>query len=201
MRRPSLKRYLLRELKWLCKLERFNLREAAFAAQQNNPRALAPLVLYAIHTNRVNKLLQYIEDESLKDDISSISNRLENVNLERVAIRSKRPKWMTNEYWKHLRSFSIAWHAPENRAKGKQVFRQCINSMRKAKGLDMKAGFSSIGERPSNGYAFLAGNDNALTYESAAALAKWAREQPVQEAETKIDDCEDSHENTKHSNR
>lgn len=182
MRRPSLKRFLLLELKWLCKLERFSLCEAAFAAQHHNARALAPLVLYAIHTKRVTDLLQHVDDEALKSEISSISNRLENADLERMAIRDERPNWMAIDYWKHLRSFSIVWHTPENKAKGKQVFRQYINSMRKEKGLDMKAGFSSIGARPSNGYAFLAGNVNALTYESAAALAKWARNQSSQQA-------------------
>lgn len=175
MRRPNLERYLRKEIIRLARLPRFSIRAAAESAQFGNARTAAPLIIYSVLVGRTAELSSSLSSEELREELQLFDERYGQLDLESIAIADIRPEGMSRDYWKHLHSFSVAWHRPENENKAKDIFRGCIESLKDEKGLVMSEGFKAVGVAPSNGYAFVSGRNSALSYSSASALAQWAR--------------------------
>lgn len=175
MRRPKLENWLRRELKHLSGEKRFNMRRIARIGQADNARILPALHLYAIISNREGELLSTL-DETQSKRFKSVLESYKGVDLEHIAITGKRPDGMDREHWKHLRSFSTSWHRPELQTEAKETFRKGIQKLRGNASFPMSEGFEHVGIAASNGYAFLAGKTDSVSYDAAARLARWARE-------------------------
>lgn len=160
-------------------LERFNVKTLAAEGMPANLRIREPLHIYAVVSHREDDVRAALTERE-KAAFDDFLKHYGDLNFEVVAIEESWPDDMPREYWKHLKSFSCEWHRPEHERKVKNMFRACVKRELIAKSpvVSIKDGFAACGLKPSNGYAFLAGNDDAVSYKKAAALARWSREKP-----------------------
>lgn len=175
MRRPALKRWLERELKHLTGTDHQNLRLFAQAAQSTSPRAVEPLLIYAVLTGRTDTLMRYTEKPSVVERYRQSIPLLESLDLEQAALSGDYPPNLDRGFQKHLRSFAVAYHAPENVQTFKETHRRRFLSNQKRYGFSIGDAVSSLGLNPANTYAFLSGELGRLSLDKAKSLARWSQ--------------------------
>lgn len=198
MRRPTLKRWLERELKYVSGQTYFNYKQLVRQAETTNARLLEPLVLYALHTGRVEELLSTAAKEDTVNAYFACAKLFGSQGIEQCAIEEQYPTGLDRVYQKHLHSFSIDWHKAENTQAKKLLLKDSVNTIVQSCNLSLALGIAELGLDSSNTYAFLAGRNDALSYEKASTLATWARNQRktmlVSMAESELgDSCIEAH--------
>lgn len=162
------------------------MRRIARIGQDDNARILPALHLYAMVYGKEAELRSMLDEEH-RNAFDAFIEKHRDLDLEQVAIKGKRPDDIDSVYWKHLRSFSVSWHKPELQTMAKETFRKGIERLRMEAELPISNGFEVVGIAPSNGYAFLAGKDDAVSYEKAAALARWTRKNASEDIAQHVD--------------
>jgi hypothetical protein len=119
MRRPNFIGWVSRELKYLSGEDTLNLRRLTWLAQTSVPRLRERVVLYAIATNRTEKLRGYIYDEALLSELGVVEETLQNCDFNRI--NNADLNGIPERYTKAIKSYHAAYNKITVRNNSKQM--------------------------------------------------------------------------------
>lgn len=174
MRRPTLTRWLKRELLSLSGLEHFSLRKLAAMAQNTHARLIAPLFLYCWECNRVSNLLELIYDNDILCEYEQVSQLLKKKNLTKLALAGNANDLLPLHYAKHLNSFKVAYHRQDIDADSKGLRRERCRILQLQKGVSTAKICSELDLDPANVCAFIKQGDlGRITLQDATRMMKY----------------------------
>ena len=109
MRMLTLKGFLTQYVKELSKSNSLNLNTLAAEAEAGNYRLCAPLVLYAVSTEKADHLQRSLGSSSTADEMKRMLQELSGEPLEQLLASREVPR----EYKKVWEAFRVAKNAPE----------------------------------------------------------------------------------------
>jgi hypothetical protein len=140
---------------------------------RKRPRLSAPLVLWAVETDRVERLAELLTDRpSLVAELRTAERLRVDGRLERSLGSSRSP--LRSEYAKAWHSYVARRDAPQRDAELKLVARERALALEAQKHVSRYRLAKDLGLNPGNLHAFLTQGDPAkLSLEKAAALVKY----------------------------
>ena len=174
MRKPTLERWLRRELLALSGLERFSLRKLAAMAQSTHPRLVEPLFLYCVDCGREAALLELVYREDVADSYKSQMGKLSGKNLADLALSGAAQGVLPREYAKHLDSFAADYRKEEIYAASKQMRQERCRRLQLEKGVSNIEISRALGLDAGNVCAFLKrGALGRVSLSDATAMMKY----------------------------
>ena len=120
MRKPRFNRWIKKKLLEEANLKTFNLNKLAALAQNEHPRLAEPLLLWAISTDNVNRLLPLIWRDGLKDKYQRVIGIFEGKDIEQEALKGEILPLLPNLYARTLNEFYDAYNGSPEEAKARQ---------------------------------------------------------------------------------
>ena len=122
MRMLTLKGFLTLYVKELSKSNSLNLNTLAAEAEAGNYRLCAPLVLYAVSTEKADHLHRSLGSSSTADEMKRMLQELSGEPLEQLLASREVPR----EYIKVWEAFRVAKNAPEREKALKEAIRKKV---------------------------------------------------------------------------
>ncbi|MCL2332660.1 MAG: hypothetical protein FWC54_04145 [Actinomycetia bacterium] len=174
MRRPTIERWLRRELIRLSGLDSFNLRKLAAHAQKDAPRLIEPLLLYAYATGCLDRLLDCIWREDVRDSYQTAIGILSGKDLSAIALQKQDADKLPREYQKFLNSYRTAYLKPENDRESKLLRWKRSRALQQEKGIGTSEIYHALGLNAGNVNAYLKHSDlGKVSLEHATAIMKY----------------------------
>lgn len=174
MRRPTLNRWLKKEILILSAERRFSLRRLAALAQNEQPRLAAPLFLYCYETESLETLYGFVYDPETMTQYRIVESMLDGKNLSNVALDANIPDGLPRDYSKHLTSFAAAYHAPETAAESKRLRWERSHALQLEKGIPTAQIYRALGMNPGNVNAYMKHGDiGKVSLEGATAIMRY----------------------------
>ena len=173
MRRPTLERWLRRELMALSGLEKFSLRKLAAMAQGPNARLVEPLFLYCLDTGRLRKLMTLAYREDVVQTWQAAERALSGKDLTKLALEGGAEEVLPRSYSKHLDSFAAQYCKSETIAASKAMRLERCRLLQLKTGASVTEISRSLGLDPGNVSAFLKNGElGRVTLDDATAMMK-----------------------------
>jgi hypothetical protein len=174
MRKPSLSRWLKREILILSGLERFNLRKLAAMAQGSHARLAEPLFLYCLEAGQVERLYELAYLPDVLNSWNAAEEALCGKDLTQLALSGTASEVVPREYSKHLESFAVCYRKPETVADSKRMRLERCRDLRLRTGASITDISHALGLDAGNVSAFLKNGDlGRITLTDATAMMKY----------------------------
>jgi len=174
MRRPTLERWIKRQILSLAKTESFNMRKLAASAQDENPRLAEPLLLYAYATGKTERLLSFVWKGDLRCSYEDALNAIAGRDLTDTALNRRSVDGLTREYRKFLTSYRIAYRKPESNNESKQLRWERSRTLQLQKGVSTAEIYQSLGLNAGNVNAYLKhGALDRISLQNATDIMKY----------------------------
>jgi site-specific DNA-cytosine methylase len=172
MRRPHFKQWLSRELKYLSGEDTIALRRLAYLAQTSVPRLRERLILYAIATNRAERLKNFLYDSNYLEELETIRRVIGNNDAH--ALDKKTRTSLPARYQKAISSFNAAYRQIDTLKESKRLRWQRTVRLQKEKGISNADIYKQLGLDPGNVNAYLKNGDmDRVTLNTATTIMKY----------------------------
>ena len=159
MRRPVFSRWIKRQLLEIAGAGSFSLRKLAATAQNKNPRLIEPLLLYAIITGRVDRLIDFVYKDEVRDSYESVLMIFDGIDLENAAHNGQLDDSIPGEYKKFLISYRVSYNRPETTKDSKRMRWERSRILQLEKGVSTADIYHSLGLNHGNVNAYLKNGD------------------------------------------
>lgn len=154
-----------------------SLYKLADEAADKNPRLREPLLLYAVFTDKTDVLLRAAKVPALYSDYENLTNRYDKTDFETALQDASSP--LSEEYKKVWRSYLSKKNRLQNDNHSKELLRNKVVRLQKAKGVSNYRLYADLGLNPGNFNAWLKyGDPNKVSLDIARQTVKYLENPP-----------------------
>lgn len=154
-----------------------SLYKLAEEAADKNPRLREPLLLYAVFTDKTDVLLRAVKVPALYLDYKNLTNRYDKAGFEAELQDMRSP--LPDEYKKVWRSYLSKKNRLQNDNHTKDLMRNKVVKLKKAKGVSNYRLYADLGLNPGNFNAWLKyGAPNKVSLDTARRTVKYLEDAP-----------------------
>lgn len=169
--------YLKSYVRSLSTTETNSLYKLAEEAADKNPRLREPLLLYAVFTDKTEVLLGAAKVPALYSDYNNLTNRYDKAGFEAALQEASSP--LPEEYKKVWRSYLSKKNRLQNDNHTKDLMRNKVVKLQKAKGVSNYRLYADLGLNPGNFNAWLKyGDPNKVSLDTARRTVKYLENAP-----------------------
>jgi hypothetical protein len=166
--------FLTSYVRSLSKTETNSLYKLVKEAADENPRLREPLLLYAVFTDNTDVLFRATKDPALYSVYKNLSNRYDKTDFEVALQDASSP--LPNEYKKVWRSYLSKKNRLQNDNHTKELMRNMVFKLQKAKGVSNYRLYSDLRLNPGNFNAWLKhGDPNKVSLDIARRTVKYLK--------------------------
>lgn len=177
MRELTFKGFLKSYVRSLSKAKTNSLYKLAKEAADENPRLREPLLLYAKFTDSTDVLLRAAQKTELYSEYKNLANRYDKAGFEAALQNASSP--LPDEYKKVWKSYLSKKHQLQNDNHTKDLMRNKVVQLQKAKGVSNYRLYSDLRLNPGNFNAWLKyGDPNKVSLDTARRTVKYLENTP-----------------------
>ena len=174
MRALTFKGFLTQYVKELSKANTLSLKTLAREAETDNYRLVAPLVLYALATEKSASLLRSLGDSAAADELRRVIQAFNEAGAERLLSSGKAP----GEYMKVWDAFMVAKNAPERDKALKEAIRKKVLQMMQNGNCTNYRIYTDLKLNPGNVNSWLKNGDSSkVSYRNAERIMHYVMQQ------------------------
>ena len=175
MRRPRFKSWARSRLLQISNQKSFNIRKLCALAQAEESDCLtATLLLYAHEADCLDRLMSFIYEPDLRDELLAVEQRLGNRSIERLALRGTPMMSLPKAYRDVFEDYERAYRAPELNDLEKQKLQQSAYASLLRTGISPAEVAHDLGLDPGNMHAFLVrGETQRFTLDTSRRIERF----------------------------
>lgn len=168
MRQLTFKGFLTQYVQELSSEHTLDMKKLAHEAAETNARLQAPLVLYAVATDKVALLARYLRSMANSDDML---HALSIYRKDALAEQLQEAHDAFDAYGKVWNSYCVLRDAPQRDAAVKAAMRRKIQSIQREKNCSNYRIYAALGLNPGNVNSWLKNGDSSkVSYETAERI-------------------------------
>jgi len=169
--------FLKRYVRSLSLTETNSLYKLAKEAADENPRLREPLLLYAVFIDKTDVLLRAVRAHTLYSDYKNLANKYDKASFKTALQDASSP--LSEEYKKVWRSYLSRKNRLQNDNHTKELMRNKIVKLQKAKGMSNYRLYADLGLNPGNLNAWMKyGDPNKVSIDTARRALKYLENAP-----------------------